>query len=237
MTTDLHGWFAGKADAVIMTPGRSQRIRIVAVNAGDVVVQRLDAESQRFDRIPLRALRDVVSRVQAGELVATSTVINGKAGPVAALLNDLPSIVVDGRPQAARLDRPQATRSELGRDQLTARQPNAEVDEPLPTGWEGEPRLIAHFGRERDPKLRRAKFAAVLDAGTALACEVCGFDFAERYGEHGRGFAECHHIRPIAEGGRETHLDDLAIVCANCHRMLHLSSVPLDLEQLRQVLR
>lgn len=229
MTTDLHGWFAGKADAVIMTPGRPQRIRIVAVNAGDVVVQRLDADSQRFDRIPLRALRDVVSRVQAGEPVATSTVINGKAGPVAALLNDLPSIVVDGRPQAARL--------ELGRDQLTARQPNAEADEPLPTGWEGEPRLIAHFRRERDPKLRRAKFAAVLDAGAALACEVCGFDFAERYGEHGRGFAECHHIRPIAKGGRETHLDDLAIVCANCHRMLHLSDVPLGLEQLRQVLR
>jgi len=45
------------------------------------------------------------------------------------------------------------------------------------------------------------------------------------YGELGAGFAEVlHHLRPLAEmdGPVETMLDDPAVVCVNCHRMLHL---------------
>ena len=39
----------------------------------------------------------------------------------------------------------------------------------------------------------------------------------------GKGFAECHHVVPLADLGRQkrTRLEDLAIVCANCHRMIH----------------
>ena len=38
----------------------------------------------------------------------------------------------------------------------------------------------------------------------------------------GKGFAECHHVVPLADLGRQkrTRLEDLAIVCANCHRMI-----------------
>ncbi|MCP9491884.1 MAG: HNH endonuclease, partial [Solirubrobacteraceae bacterium MAG38_C4-C5] len=63
------------------------------------------------------------------------------------------------------------------------------------------------------------------------------FDFFRRYGDCGRGFAECHHVRPLNEGGRETLIEDLAVVCANCHRMIHRSGVPLELEALRGMLR
>jgi hypothetical protein len=49
----------------------------------------------------------------------------------------------------------------------------------------------------------------------------CGFDFAEFYGAIGERFAECHHVRPLHEGQRRTYLRDLAILCANCHRMPH----------------
>jgi len=67
------------------------------------------------------------------------------------------------------------------------------------------------------------------------ACEVC--DLADRFGELGGGFAECHHVQPLTAGVRETRLDDLAVVCANCHRMIHRSAVPLDLEALQRTLR
>ena len=59
-----------------------------------------------------------------------------------------------------------------------------------------------------------------------LICEVpgCGFDFFERYGQLGHGYAEVHHIRALSalsETGQVTALSDLAIVCANCHAMIH----------------
>ena len=77
--------------------------------------------------------------------------------------------------------------------------------------------------------------AAVLAANGALAREVCGFDFAQRYGERGKDFAECHHIIPLADlvGAAKTRLQELAIVCANCHRMIHRRLPTLTLDELR----
>ncbi|HRA90336.1 MAG TPA: HNH endonuclease, partial [Planctomycetaceae bacterium] len=70
-----------------------------------------------------------------------------------------------------------------------------------------------------------------------LQCEVCAFDFFETYGEIGKGFAECHHRTPIHTLIEESTitLDQLAIVCSNCHRMLHRSPY-LTTEQLRDLL-
>jgi 5-methylcytosine-specific restriction protein A len=70
-----------------------------------------------------------------------------------------------------------------------------------------------------------------------LACEVCNFDFGVVYGELGTGFAECHHKLPLSEGVRRTRLEDLAIVCSNCHRMLHRRSLSLSIEQLAELVR
>jgi hypothetical protein len=48
-------------------------------------------------------------------------------------------------------------------------------------------------------------------------------DYAEKYGELGDGYAHVHHLemlRKIPEG-RKVTLKDLAVVCANCHAMIH----------------
>ncbi|WP_234384821.1 HNH endonuclease [Streptomyces sp. MMG1121] len=53
---------------------------------------------------------------------------------------------------------------------------------------------------------------------------MCDFNFARAYGELGDGYIEVHHVTPLhASGARETKLDDLACLCANCHRMCHRS--------------
>jgi 5-methylcytosine-specific restriction enzyme A len=99
---------------------------------------------------------------------------------------------------------------------------------------EGAILLALHQTRERarsDEKKRR-----VLEETGRLQCEVCAFDFADAYGDLGRGFAECHHKLPLAAGTRTTRLADLAIVCANCHRMLHRHSPVLTVERLRALL-
>ncbi len=62
-------------------------------------------------------------------------------------------------------------------------------------------------------------------------------DFGERYGQRGEGFIECHHTKPLASPGQTvTRLDDLALLCSNCHRMVHLRRPMLSVEDLRRAL-
>lgn len=90
---------------------------------------------------------------------------------------------------------------------------------------EGKLRTALRRHRHREQSLRRAKLRAVLGASGKLVCEVpgCTFDFSARYGVLGREFAEVHHLQPLADGEppRITTLDDLAVVCSNCHSMIH----------------
>ena len=71
--------------------------------------------------------------------------------------------------------------------------------------------------------LGRGGTASTYEETNCLKCEVCDFDFRATYGDLGEGFAECHHVLPLAElaPGTKTKLRDLAILCANCHRMAH----------------
>ncbi len=88
---------------------------------------------------------------------------------------------------------------------------------------EGRERTILklHRFKERDSKvIKRAKEKAKREG--RLHCEICLFNFEKQYPILGKDFIECHHKQPISEGGiRETRVGDLAIVCSNCHRMLH----------------
>ncbi|MCC6190309.1 MAG: HNH endonuclease [Anaerolineales bacterium] len=103
-----------------------------------------------------------------------------------------------------------------------------------------EGRLLArlHTVRERNPALVERKKRLVLSQTGRLACEVCSFDFAIVYGRLGHGFAECHHLVPLSEldGTRAVLPEDLAVVCANCHRMLHRSRPMISVLELRGLL-
>lgn len=100
---------------------------------------------------------------------------------------------------------------------------------------EGEVLLRLHKTRERSASLNRRKKAQALQQFGTLRCEVCDFDFRERYGELGEGFIECHHTIPLAQlpVGHMTRLTDLTLVCANCHRMLHRGGSLQTVEMLR----
>lgn len=88
---------------------------------------------------------------------------------------------------------------------------------------EGAARLRLHMVRERDGQLAERKKSSEMLARGRLACEVCSFDFFTRYGDLGAGFCEVHHLNPLSArvGSESTSLDELAVVCSNCHRMLH----------------
>ena len=90
-----------------------------------------------------------------------------------------------------------------------------------------------HFVRERDPRARRKKIAQVRQMLGYVRCETCGFDFETAYGERGRDYIECHHRNPLSVAGPSTTaLGDLALLCSNCHRMVHRVKPWLTVEQL-----
>ena len=119
---------------------------------------------------------------------------------------------------------------------LAAEASSTELPDLDPVAGEGGVALRAHLRRERDPKLRRSKLAATKKRGLPVECEVCSFDFAQMYGPRGLDYIECHHRTPLhVTGETRTRLDDLALLCSNCHRMIHRSKQWLTVEELQSL--
>ncbi|MGI4807737.1 MAG: HNH endonuclease [Janthinobacterium lividum] len=99
---------------------------------------------------------------------------------------------------------------------------------------EGRLLTVRHLRYERSTALAKTKKSRALSQAGRLACEVCNFDFSKRYGPRGHGFIECHHTRPVSELGDRgiTRIEDLALICANCHRMIHAQKPWLSIEEL-----
>lgn len=103
---------------------------------------------------------------------------------------------------------------------------------------EGRVLLVRHLRRERSRPLRAKKIAQVRRDGIPLNCEVCAFSFEAGYGERGKEYIEVHHILPLhASGPTVTKLEDLALVCSNCHRMIHRSKDWITPSGLRAIVR
>jgi len=100
---------------------------------------------------------------------------------------------------------------------------------------ENRKRVVSHLQRERSRLL-----ATERKIRDDHECQVCGFRFEERYGKIGGEFAEAHHLVPLRQLRDQirTNIEDLATVCANCHRMLHrMAGKRGDLAKLRTIVR
>ncbi len=83
--------------------------------------------------------------------------------------------------------------------------------------------------RKRSDRLKAIAISSFKrDNKGRVFCTVCDFDFARKYGSHGRGFIEVHHLDPIFEKdvrGEKVQLlkalTRVTLVCSNCHRMIH----------------
>lgn len=100
---------------------------------------------------------------------------------------------------------------------------------------EGKEKFRQHRYLERDGKIVRLAKARRLAGTGKLECEICKFDFNASYGEIGSGFIEAHHKTPVSQlaGAKKTKIEDLALVCSNCHRMLHRGETVSSIEQLK----
>lgn len=100
---------------------------------------------------------------------------------------------------------------------------------------EGARTLRLHLIRERNLTVVRKAKELWRATDPLLRCDVCQFSFIEAYGDLGEGYIEAHHTKPIGSlrAGAKTRVSDLAKVCANCHRMLHVDARCLELDELR----
>lgn len=70
-------------------------------------------------------------------------------------------------------------------------------------------------------------------------CSVCGFDFAQRYGQIGKGFIHVHHLLELSSIDKEYKVNpttDLRPVCPNCHAMLHQRNPAYTIDELRDII-
>lgn len=100
--------------------------------------------------------------------------------------------------------------------------------------------------RNRSNKLRDIAIHEFKKAhNNQLFCVICGFNFFETYSELGKGFIESHHLEPVylmdIEGEKitaEKALEKVALVCSNCHRMIHREKGKmLSIEELKAFLK
>jgi hypothetical protein len=91
----------------------------------------------------------------------------------------------------------------------------------------------------RNPQLTEA-----VKRNYGFRCQVCRFDFAAKYGELGYGYIEAHHLNPLSERPElewtdelRTSVDDVTVLCANCHRMIHRRRPALSLKELWEIVQ
>ncbi len=114
-----------------------------------------------------------------------------------------------------------------------------DIDDDLGLAKEGEKRWHLHLVIERNRKNVESKKSHVKKEKGTLDCETCGFNFAQFYGDLGADFCEVHHNMPLSELDIAfiPKLEDLAILCSNCHRIIHKTNPLMTVEDFRQRLR
>jgi len=102
---------------------------------------------------------------------------------------------------------------------------------------EGRELLRLHKFRERDPQIIKDAKKRFKKLHGELFCEACGINFEKVYGERGKGFIEGHHKKPVSEmkDGETTKVEDIGMLCSNCHRMIH--RIPMiSIEELKKII-
>lgn len=105
---------------------------------------------------------------------------------------------------------------------------------------EGKEILKKHVLRERNHSLKVSAVKQFKNMHKGrVYCEICGFDFSEKYGDLGRDFIEIHHTKPVSEmkNGERTRIEDTVLLCSNCHSMIHRKRPWLSKERIKELIK
>jgi predicted HNH restriction endonuclease len=91
------------------------------------------------------------------------------------------------------------------------------------------------FRKEAAFRSRNRALIQAKKANCDFRCEVCGFKFEDAYGDIGRKYIVAHHNELLANGPAKSTLNDISLICANCHAMVHTRNPPLTIKELREI--
>ena len=113
--------------------------------------------------------------------------------------------------------------------------PETDLEEVI-VGKEGRMLTRIHAYKERDRGFAAmAKKYYKKKNGGKLHCVACGLQPETLYDDRGERCIEAHHKIPIEELQPDsiTRVDDMAMVCASCHRVIHSRKPCLTIEEVR----
>ncbi len=124
---------------------------------------------------------------------------------------------------------------ESGIEQAPAKIPVSRAEFQTTAALEGLAKEYRAVSRRRSATLREA----ALNASGGI-CEACGIDFSSLLGGMGARVLQVHHKNQLAhaEAPIVTKLEDVAVLCANCHSLVHaVLGPPMPVEGLRTLWR
>jgi len=99
-----------------------------------------------------------------------------------------------------------------------AQQPLDEDEEEFA---EGRTLTLIHKTKERN-RLLRKRLLRMRKASGPLCCEMCNRRSATDHPDIADATFEAHHLIPVAlSNERKTRIEDMALLCASCHRLVH----------------
>jgi len=106
--------------------------------------------------------------------------------------------------------------------------------------FEGGERIRVHLARDRNPDVRHRLLRS--REGRGLVCDLCSESHSHLDRSLREAIFEVHHLTPFSmKAERETTLDQLALLCANCHRLTHraitITKRSLSLDELRALVK
>ncbi|QZY56652.1 HNH endonuclease [Crassaminicella profunda] len=104
---------------------------------------------------------------------------------------------------------------------------------------EGKKAYRIHRVIERNQKvIKEAKEQFAREHDGRLFCEACTFDFTQVYGDRGKDFIEGHHKKLVSEmkEGEKTRIEDIVMLCSNCHKMIHRKPL-LSVKELAELIK
>ncbi len=156
------------------------------------------------------------------KLRRTATIIELDSSDANKILNDAPK----------RLDIDFSKYIQISKEQKPIEEESEEITDP-----DVKEETDYAEGRKYEAKIllssRNRKIVEGKKRKSNYTCEICNLNFKSKYGEIGENYIVAHHKDPIALGQRNTKLEDLILVCDNCHRMLH-KGPPYTTEELRK---
>lgn len=86
---------------------------------------------------------------------------------------------------------------------------------------------------------RNIRLIKVVKKFHGTICEACSIDMKDTYGAIGDGYIEAHHLKPLSTFDEKIQMDpktDFAVLCPNCHAMIHKSPYIDDIYSFKKLI-